>query len=79
MIKKQECEAQMIMLCVVEAEADRDITLHRLDPEDQRLEKKPVPMSQSKKKKNSTSLPLSVFSLAFSDDSDHRSSKFDSS
>lgn len=29
MIKKQECEAQIIMLRVVETEADRDITLLR--------------------------------------------------
>ncbi len=43
LIKKQECEAEMIRLRVVETQADRDIQLRKLDLESKRLVQKPVP------------------------------------
>ncbi len=47
-IKRQECEAQMIKLRVIEAEKDRDIQLHKLDLEAHALNKKPVPVPRSR-------------------------------
>ncbi len=46
-IKRQECEAQMIKLRVIEAEKDRDIQLRKLDLEAHALNKKPVPVPRS--------------------------------
>ncbi len=47
-IKKQECEAQMIKLRTVEAEADRDITSQKLALEAQRVAAQPVPLPRTK-------------------------------
>lgn len=47
-IKKQECEAQMIKLRTVEAEADRDIKLRKLALEAQRAALQPIPFPRTK-------------------------------
>lgn len=48
LIKKQECEAEMIKLRVVEKQADRDIQLGKLELEAKRLALTPVPMPRSR-------------------------------
>ncbi|KAI2644687.1 Transposon Tf2-9 polyprotein [Labeo rohita] len=48
LIKKQECEAEMIRLKVVEKQAERDIQLRKLDLEARRLAQKPVPSPRTR-------------------------------
>jgi len=48
LIKKQDCEAEMTKLRVVERQADRDIQLHKLDLEAQHLTVKPVPIPHTR-------------------------------
>lgn len=47
-IKKQECEAEIIKLRVVERQADRDIQIRRMDLESERLARNPVPFPLTK-------------------------------
>lgn len=57
-IKKQECEAQVIRLRTVEAEAERDIKLRELALEAQRVAAQPVPLPRTKTQ--SISSPVST-------------------
>ncbi len=71
-IKKQECEAQMIKLRTVEAEADRDITLQKLALEAQRVAAQPVPLPRTKIQ--SISSPISTVASPLAGGHGHASS-----
>ncbi len=67
LIKKQECEAEMNRLRVVEMQADRDIQLRKLDLESERLaQKKPIPVLRTRPM--SVSLPITSASSAITED-----------
>lgn len=44
LIKKQECEAEMIRFRILEKQAERDIEIRKLDLESERLAKRPIPV-----------------------------------
>lgn len=44
LIKKQECEAEMIRFRILEKQAERDIEICKLDLESERLAKRPIPV-----------------------------------
>lgn len=71
-IKKQECEAHMIKLRTVEAEADRDIKLRKLALEAQRVAAQPVPLPRTKTQ--SISSPISTVASPFAGGRGHASS-----
>lgn len=44
LIKKQECEEEMIRFRILEKQADRDIEIRKLDLESERLARRPIPV-----------------------------------
>lgn len=47
LIKKQECEAELIKLRVVQAETDRVVTLRQLDLQRDQMVSKPIPVPRA--------------------------------
>ncbi len=71
LIKKQECEAEMIRFRMLEKQADRDIEMRKLDMESERLARRPVPCTRP----NSVSSPVILTDNTVTEDFSHAVSR----
>ncbi|KAL0153953.1 hypothetical protein M9458_050710 [Cirrhinus mrigala] len=67
LIKKQECEAEMIRFRMLEKQADRDIEMRKLDLESERLARTPVPHIRP----NAVSSPVIMAGSTVTEDFSH--------
>ncbi len=69
LIKKQECEAEMIRFCMLEKQVDRDIDMHKLDSDYERLARRPIPVPRTQP--SSVSSPVITTDSTVTEDFSH--------